>query len=181
MKKTNSPFHVGDNVRIIEPCFVLRVGYPKTPADYLPAVEDAHAELALFLKSLGINPVAKAHNQSMHTLKKTLAYMLAQKDHFGGLTRSLHYNIIPGAVNATTIIQELKTVVTGHYSPGSHGSHDNSFDDGEPASLDNRTYHRLAKVTPPLHGLNSFYEMERWIEVDFLEKVPLVLQDQRSA
>lgn len=170
-------FHVGDTVRVVTPQFVVRVGYPKTPADYLPLVETATDELLAVYRKLDLsgqgilqNVVPSNHDRIQHLL----AYELAHKDRFGGNERVIHLMEAPEAKDKILTITALKTVVTGQYYPASGGYTTYGEYDYEPAELGNRKYHRLAAVDWFVHELK--YEAA-WIEVANLEKVDTATQE----
>jgi hypothetical protein len=140
---------VGDHVHVKAALVVLRVGYPKAVADYLPEVRErfsAHIE-GIFKASLppgviahGLEPIQE---KTRRKIEHELAHMLAHANHFGGRTRSLHVEERPALVGLEFEVAGLRSVVTGTYSPGRHtGGYD--WEEYEPADLDDRKTHRLA-------------------------------------
>lgn len=139
---------VGDWVKILEPRFVVRVGYPKSVDDYLPEV-DVHmpavdvviAEL-VGRKNLGGGP-EHVERRIREKIRRDLAYLCARRDSFGGRERSLHTIELPEYAGRETFVSDVRTAVTGTYYPASGGS--NYFgEDDDPPGLMNEKRVRLA-------------------------------------
>jgi hypothetical protein len=144
---------IGDQVRIVTPKVVVRVGYPKAVADYLPVVRERHgAHLDAIFRS-DIEPPLQLLSPELpwprskvrRRVEMDLAYMLAHEDGFGGRRRELHLEERPELAGQEARVDGLRTVMTGVYAPGySNGGWYN--DDYEPAALDDRKPHRLAHL-----------------------------------
>lgn len=78
---------IGKTVQVVKPEVLLRVGYPKALADYLPAAkEDWEGDLGKLLGGLW----RYGPEKSKAKILRELAYMRARADGFGGGHRTLH-------------------------------------------------------------------------------------------
>jgi len=143
-------FKPDDRVRIVVPKFVDRVGYPKQVKDYIPQVK---GKVDALIVSLG---VGLPHNHRMrHKLEAEAAYLLAQKDGFGGRERSVHWIEAAHLQGKECRISSIRTAVTGTYYPPSGGNGMYS-DDYEPGGLSGEKRWRLATVTICRSELKGF-------------------------
>jgi len=158
---------VGDRVRVVDPHFVLRVGYPRSVRDYYAQVEQEQgAMLDALLKQYGWKGVEKLYGASplsklagfpepeehprlvaaRKMILHQLAYLRAVKDHFGGRQRSLHFVYAPKAAGHESTVASLRTVATGRYFPPSGGKTYDGDYDWEPGGLSDQQAHRLATL-----------------------------------
>jgi hypothetical protein len=161
MAKIDKRIRAGDRVRIVNPSFVVRVGYPKAVSDYhRQAKEQFGTHITEMLK-----PFYRAYDVNDRFYRRFLndmAYLLARKDRFGGCTRQLHLEMREEFRGHIMHVQEMRTVATGeYYAPSGYG------EDQWPGGLSNRKVHRLATV--PVWRPFSSKMLE--IEVINLEKV----------
>lgn len=127
-------FKVGDTARVVIPKVVVRVGYPKAVSDYEKEVEDRFgADIASIFSKLSMGTTLYTNTKAK--VVHELAYMLAKQSRFGGPIRSVHLKDMPEAAGQKFYIYQLKTFMEGRYHPGSGGSYEHSYDDGEPPSL----------------------------------------------
>lgn len=151
MKKSDPVIRAGDEVRVIDPRFVLRVGYPKSVDDYLTTVREKHAGL---LDALFHHVVGDTHRTSYSLdeprvskqrgrVERELAYLLAREDHFGGYERSIHWMRVDQLKGKVLTVHSVRSVYTGHYYPPSG----DAYDGYEPGGLDKPKCHRLARVS----------------------------------
>ena len=151
MKKPR-PYREGDFVRVVNPRFVTRVGYPKSVADYLPTVYKHDYDVkVLLLKMQNKEATAlmlrteRGPGYKPTRLEWELAYFLAVKDKFGGNERSLHWNEYPEMAGKETRVLEVRSAMTGVRYAGCRGS--TMFDDDhEPPALEDRKVHRIATL-----------------------------------
>lgn len=102
---------IGDTVKIINPRYIIRVGYPKILTDYIPEVEDKYQDI---LKNIP----REAYNK----VKMALAYAIAVKDKFGGSERSVHFDNALELANKEFQVIDIRYVKTGKYCSGGYNS-----------------------------------------------------------
>lgn len=146
----NNIIRQGNLVKIINPIFVTRIGYPKTVKDYL--TDDIITKTQFFLKEeFDINTVVSHGLFSKNKdpeLSKTLsrivyeiAYRLAIKDKFGGPERSIHTIEIPVHKGKEYFVDKIRTAKTGLYYPSkSYSGYEDSY---EAPGLYNSKTHRI--------------------------------------
>jgi hypothetical protein len=103
-------FREYDKVRVINPIFVQRVGYPKCPADYKKQATD------LFYQSVRVSTLPWVGEKMGRTDAKMidhLAWYLCAKDGHGGNRRSIHTVEYPEFQGATAYVSSKRTVKTG--------------------------------------------------------------------
>jgi len=135
MSKRKAKFKIGDTVRVDTPLHVLRVGYPKTIADFKEAAGPKVYEALDLLRKVGVYRV------DSRRLKHEIARSLCKQAGFGGSQRSIHIEpreSLRGLVGQVTSIRYCKT---GSYVPESSG--DGEYD---PAYLAGEKTHRLLVV-----------------------------------
>ncbi len=140
------PLHVGDPVILADnPQFVIRVGYPKTVADYKPLVYEANRNLIRTVIDCHAGP--RSQSKAIFIAERwinDLAYLEMIKDRCGGPERSIHLtDPIPALAGCSFLITSLRTVKTGIYYGPSGGSHEY---DPEPGGLDKCKTHRLVRL-----------------------------------
>lgn len=145
-------------MRVVRPLFVVRVGYPKCVADYLPVVRERFAEQLRVLRvgitarmELGEGFEFREDGPArlvMERVERELAYALLKRDNFGGSERCVHEVEHARHLGAETRVTELRTAYTGTYSPGGGTSTwGGGFDDSVwPPDLEDRKAHRIARV-----------------------------------
>lgn len=148
-KKRRRPgqIRVGDRVRIVNPVFVERVGYPKAMADYVAEIEQKISDRRLldaFGDVFGHPWLGARTRRAFDKIRRELAYLVAQRDGFGGNERSLHVVTHPDLTGCMAYVEGLETVVTGTYSRGYDGG---CYSDPEPPALERQVRHRLANVS----------------------------------
>lgn len=95
-------YRKGDTIRILKPRVVVRVGYPKTVADYLPEqsremlvaeylLEGQTLEHAIALSEVDIAFKLKNLKDPHPKVAWTAAYLRAKGDGFGGNERTIHF------------------------------------------------------------------------------------------
>ncbi len=170
-QKRAAVFRVGDTVRVVVPSFVRRVGYPKSVADYLPAVQEhAKALDALFATLAPKKPRPGEHLRK--GVEYELAHVLARQDRFGGTTRSIHLVDVPEYAGRVCRVVEMRTAMTGEYERGGGVG-----EDYEPNALANRKARRIAMLDIFLPAASGFAEVTKGmgellsIPIEHLEKV----------
>jgi len=176
VKKPDKIIREGDRVRVINPVFVTRVGYPKQPSDYAGLVTVAHgAALEAIFKPYADSGKAKRIRKR---LEQDLAYLQARDDNFGGRERTLHFLVVPDRKGAELNVGKVVTRKTGTYYPPSISYKYISYDQGDdwaPGGLADEKTHRLASVSNLKYLNYGIYPMnaklDLWIEVENLEKL----------
>jgi hypothetical protein len=147
---------VGDTVKIIIPDLFIRCGYPMTKEDAINAISPKeHSLLHEFLIEckFGLDVAYKFH--------PIMAYMILQREGFGGRERKIHTENHPIFKDATGIVIEKKFVRTGEY----YGSSGNGTEDYEPGGLTGACTHVILNLDirySTEHITNGY--AERWIE-----------------
>lgn len=164
-------FRVGDAVRVVVPAFVKRVGYPKSVADYLPAVQ--HHAKALNALFATLSPGKPMPSDFLRKgVEYELAHVLARQDRFGGTTRSIHLVEVPEYAGRVCRVLKMGTAMTGEYERGGGVG-----EDYEPNALANRKARRLATLDIFLPAGAGFSGLTKGvgdllsIPVEHLEKV----------
>ncbi len=125
-------FHIGDQVRIINPVFVDRVGYPliwtmlEVEFGSNPKVQEA-----MFL--LGLNPNNYREYKDFVT---GVCMATVRHRHFGGKERTLHTHVQEELTGRLVYITSKRLVKTGIYNKESWGYTYFGEDDYQPAYLD---------------------------------------------
>lgn len=151
----------GDQVRILKPIRVLRVGYPKGIEDYEKAVDTA--ALARFLVDTAPkhfqwrkDPVDTREGRA---IRRQLALVLAQQDGFGGKQRTLHTEECPEALNAIAQVISVRSVRTGtYYPPSSYQDWESGHTEYEPGGLTDAKMHRLLSLDLLLDSKGWFFK-----------------------
>lgn len=149
----------GDLVRVLDPRRVLRVGYPRCVADYMPDLRLRALEpLEKLVESLGVplrapklrlaEEIATQRGFTERVLRE-VALLKLRIDGFGGRERSIHLSEpveeLRGQVARAV---SVRSAVTGTYCPGraGRGCTPNGHDEDDPPLLDNAKTHRLVLI-----------------------------------
>ena len=168
MSKPNI-IRAGDVVRVADPRIVLRVGYPKSPVDYLAGICEEH-EVALreifdyktacpTLASLSgyeassIEDYVANMPQPLRRALWDLAYLACKRDGFGGKERRVHLSEpMPEWADAEFEVASVRSAMEGDYFPPYYGTTYEGECDNEPGGLENQRVRRLAAVGRVLTG-----------------------------
>ncbi len=181
-------FRIGDTVKIINPEFVLRVGYPLCLADSIEKFRTGENEKIIteFLSKfcihdkmvdlLRLNPENHCAGTVRYKIERALAYNDIKQRGFGGNERKIFTERNEGKTGCIGKIIDKRVAKTGKRING--GYHDNG-DGGyeEPAELKNAKSHVLLKIritTTPKFNLGHDFEpiwFENEIEECNVEKV----------
>jgi len=137
---------INDRVRVVEPLVVIRVGYPKTVADYLPEViAKSGAALRSAIWAAG------GDDGVVDKTIREIAYLVAKADGFGGTDRQLFTEVHEELRGLETYVDGLRNRYTGTYHHGSYSSAGSSWygyeENWEPAYLDPMVCHRVATLS----------------------------------
>lgn len=174
------PVRVGDEVRVVVPKFLVRVGYPKTVEDYLSVVDrEIHCVEALMERLVSgpdVRPSLSffeggAGKMVRNRIRRDLAYLVAKSDGFGGRERRLHVREVPCYLGAQGVVTELRTAVTGNYRAAYQPRCGYYEDEGEPAHLEDEERHRIARVQLQYSWPGADYLDNPEIEVANLEEI----------
>lgn len=143
-------YHVGDVVRIVEPCIVVRVGYPLTLQDGMTAAEEKwSAKVYEFMKSLEATELSadwmlNSYDARLYTdMINTLGSYHLRTVRFGGRERSIHTQTAEELRNTSDWnVVSKRCVKTGTYCAGSYSSGEWG-DDYDPPYLSNEQTHVL--------------------------------------
>lgn len=153
--KRRAVFREGDAVRIINPEFVTRVGYPKSLDDYREeAGRRFGSDIVKIFTAIGARAYQSSRGwrdannlfeleptRAFRRILSEFAHEMAKVDGFGGRERKLHTIRIPELQGQACNISRLRTVRTGmYYGPSGNG------EDWEPGGLDDGETHRLAEL-----------------------------------
>jgi len=161
MKKT--VFRVGDKIRIVNPEFVKRVGYPMDFGEVMSEFYCKNKELIekvsedLLLKIYHHFPYEGDFGKFIEAIVKVCASEIMRKECYGGAKRDIYTIDIPGLRNNVLTVTSRKIVSTG-YRSGVTGSQD------DPPSFQCTGRHVLLEVAGKLGA-------EGWIEAKNVEKV----------
>lgn len=140
---------VGDFVKIVNPVFVDRVGYPVCVDDFVKPAETAMYSAGLLA---GFVPTRTEKDAI-----RAFARVLAKRAGFGGPTRSLHTTTRPDLQDAECLVVNRKQAVTGVRVPGHGGQAHQYYEDAEGPHLKDPKQHTLLAV----RDNNNFFG---WIE-----------------
>jgi hypothetical protein len=144
---------VGDFVKVIDPRFVTRVGYPLGVSDFLSVAEQTLVNAGILSAS---RPLLRKASQEDTKLIGDLARYLLVKAKWGGNKRSLHFKTEPLMAGKVFEIVQKTTAQTGErYGPQAwQGWTDAGYDyEYEPGGLSNRKTHVILRLNQvPVHG-----------------------------
>ena len=141
---------VDDRVRIVISQFVTRVGYPKSIEDYEAALL-ADPEITRLLDALLVRAAGRiwrvgeprGGHKSRGRIGREVAYLMAQRDGWGGPKRQIHWVERPELEGVMATVTRIRTAYTGTYVPPRKFSDTEDFELGY---LKGETRHRLAEV-----------------------------------
>jgi hypothetical protein len=168
---------VGDEVRVVVPRYVERVGYPKAARDYQDLVLERDGAV---IDRIVMN-AANYYSDKAHAIKcriiDDLCYLEAHKNGFGGTSRTLHFNALPhGNVNSTYFVTRKRRVTTGTYIKGDAGSRGSGVykDEDTMSKLVDTHTHTLVEglYLDPIAGNGLFIKTKNvWMLIDDVELV----------
>lgn len=155
----------GDLVRVVVPRAVARVGYQKSPADYLAAVCEKHeatlreiygfkqpttlaaAYPALLSGSSTVEARVSLMKPQLRRALWDLAYLACKRDGFGGKERRVHLtDPMKGWSNVEFEVGAVRSVVEGDHYSSSYRTHWDGAREEIPGGLTDRRVRRLAAV-----------------------------------
>jgi hypothetical protein len=184
----------GDTVKIINPVFVDRVGYPKSFEDackevaglYVPAIEDfldkVFPDNPINSKCLSMAIKPWCEMKVGKKIIKALAYEYLARTGFGGNERKIHTYAIEGDIWQYQEVRETAVVKTGiRFAPSSYYDNWTGEWDCESGGLDQCKTHVLLDIGSAfikrdfvtLTGISSAPRYHGWIEKCNVEKVML--------
>lgn len=165
-------YHVGDEVRVIVPQFVERVGYPLTKKivkQTLITKEDEKAIYDLlnrYYSASAVSPIMidVTPDKNYEAILEVIAGVVMRKNSWGGKNRSLHLVEKAELINRTARVLSKKVVQTGEYVAGkSYSDYWTGEVDYEPAYLSNRKDYVLLKLYLPTYNIGTTDD-EYWIQ-----------------
>lgn len=168
MKKKKQVFKINDIVRIKNPEFVIRVGYPwdkEYVKNSILTAEDKERVAKLML-SVGIAPprfgLEWEDDKCYRTIIDELSYHILKARGFGGNTRSLHVILKEKFRNKLAKVYKKRVVKTGTYTPG--GNYRTAEDyEYDPPFLSMEKSHVLL-------NLDIFKDDEMWSMYSYVEE-----------
>jgi len=140
---------VGDLVKVVNPVFVDRVGYPVCVDDFVKPAQTAMYSAGLLAR---FTPTSTEKDAI-----RAFARVLAKRAGFGGNVRSLHTTTHPDLRDVECLVVNKKRAVTGIRVPGYGGQARLMHEDAEgPYLKDSKQYTLLA-----VRDNNNFFG---WIE-----------------
>lgn len=145
MKKRSDIIRADDMIEVVTPRVVIRVGYPKTVADYLDQAKQEYGPGLMKLLS-PLHP--RPDHESLDRIYQRIAYLMACRNGFGGQERTAHFLEMPGLVGKRFRVDHMLTRMIGTRYPPYHGGYDSYSGeyDYEPGGLDNAKVLRICKV-----------------------------------
>lgn len=152
-KSKKHVYHKGDVVRVTNPCFVERVGYPWTKqyveeniitAEQKKAVDKMLGEFGLGVGTLDVSTwvLDKVRSKIMNEL----AYGLLHQHNYGGRTRDIYTVYREDWKGRKAKVVGKRMVKTGVYVPGSGGYSFEGEYDYDPPYLKNEMTHVLLQL-----------------------------------
>lgn len=148
MKENKEIIRKDDFVRINNPYFFLRCGYPLTMIDIENEIQEKHmSKIDELFKSFEI----KDHNirkRSYYEVIRAVAYEILRTRKFGGKERRIYTHCVPSLLNRPYKVSLVKTCVTGNYvaSSGNYSSWSEEYE-YEQAYLEDQKSHRILYLT----------------------------------
>lgn len=143
-------FTVHDNIRIVNPVFFERCGYPlclETEASKLTT--EKRESIGKFMNDHGIPSSfleqSAIYNKVFDKIVSALAYGILHHKRFGGRTRSIHTKERPKYKGTTAAIVRMFRCKTGEYVPGRPYSNLDG-DEYDPPYLDNEKTHQIFEL-----------------------------------
>ncbi len=136
---------VGDTVRIINPTFFLRCGYPMSFEEAFNKVYNSMFEdvrnLVNKIPCLENFKNDQAIDWAEIKIEKELAKLYLKLNHYGGRERKIYSEIIDQLKGRETVVCRKFVKYTGTYYPGYQASAWDDGDESEPAYLGNSKAH----------------------------------------
>lgn len=157
MSKDPKIIRVGDEVKIISPCFFDRCGYPMTLDDGRKYVQENYCEkVKVFINDLGFFDKDRVlfdydidASLTYDRIVTALAYACVKKQGFGGNEKKIYTTCYKYYKDRVYIVDDIRFVKTGVYSPGSYNAGCNYYYGGEdysPPFLAKEQTHKILSV-----------------------------------
>jgi len=165
-KKDPKIIRVGDTVRIINPEFFIRCGYPMSFKDACRIVEKEHKDrIAEFIRGFDFTtytnkgsgllgfPISEEKWEDNRTFSKivgALAYEYVRAKRFGGTERKIYTKHCPDYKDKRMTVEYIKFFQTGNYVRGSGESYDSYAGeyDYDPSFLEDQKTHKILGLCP---------------------------------
>lgn len=188
-KRDQKIIRVGDVVEVIKPQVFIRCGYPLCLMDIAETLDRYDEDIYEFLNKImdKENPTNKGgkfavelslfaeriEHIAAYKVRHAIAYQILKEKGFGGNERSIFTEEKPFIVHRKYVVDSIKYVKTGTYTPARYKHSSYYYDDGdnyEPAYLtDEKTHKILTLKTSFLFTL--MYIPKFQIEATNVEKV----------
>lgn len=149
-KRVRNPIKQGSWVKIINPKFVDRVGYPRDIKYYSDRINARSGdEIKKFVVRHSESKFFDTSNwrdvRAYEEILQTLAWKAGHADRWGGRERSIHFIEKSEFLNKEAWAMNFKRCVTGTYSPG-YRSGGYEYEEWNPPYLYNQKHHRLVQL-----------------------------------
>jgi len=175
MKRKKSIYREGDVVRIVNPLFVKRVGYPwnKEHVKNHVITDEQRQSLTTMLAKFNLHPSFLGSNKgyfdtAFEKVLDEMAYWVMKTQGFGGRERTIHTELKEDCRGKLAKIISKRVVKTGHYFPSTSYYDDyNGGHEYEPGGLKNEKTHVLLNLDVftddnmwALKSILDFYKIE---------------------
>lgn len=173
MKK--NVIHCGDIVKVVNPEFFIRCGYPLSIKDGIKMIlENDSLERQSVLKIsevFGIN----IDSYRFQEILKTLSYFKIKKEKFGGKERKIYTRRIEDQKDKFFKVYKKKTVMTGNYVSGC-GYSTIDGDEYDPPYLDKQKAHQILYIEQ--YDIVQNFTRSRYIDINFDDDLyPLAIEE----
>ena len=190
MRKLNpNIIRVGDRVKIINPVFVTRCGYPLCVEDMKKEVcERFGKEIKKLIYSVQQNDnkiisnpyeINEKESRDYQSIIRTLAHVRLKAKNYGGNERTLHTKIVENLKGKEVVVVSTKIVQTGTYNPSSGGYDSYSGEyDYVPAYLTNVKTHKILQLEMLGGYIGDWVEMFGYYKIEAINvvKVPSIME-----
>jgi hypothetical protein len=148
-RKKGNGIRIGDRVRVVNPEFFVRCGYPMVfQYEAKRVVRDRRESIESFLRSHDIEPY-RLDSLGLHPavtkIAKVLAYELCKAKKWGGRERKIYTHRFDLYAGQDFSVASVRFVKTGEYISGEcYGTYGGY--EYEPAYLSNEKTHRILKL-----------------------------------
>jgi len=141
---------VGQVVKVVNPAFFVRCGYPMTFKEETKRIETEHERRIVdFFRESGIPltilPGEWTH-RAVRRVAEAMAYESCKQKGWGGRERTIHTHRIEAHAGVEFTVQAVRFVKTGVYEPMVTCWTDDGWEP-EPAYLGNERTHRILRTT----------------------------------
>lgn len=181
---------VGDKVKIVNPEFFDRCGYPMSlksaidevsnkfkpqimkllSAMFKESLSEKHYDREMLEKDLDMLMAYNPYNRHFEEIAKAAGSVWIKSNGYGGDERRIYTKICEDYRGKIAIVDSIRMVKTGDYVPASGGNDYWGESDYEPAYLTNQKSHKILSIFyPRLISTGEYNEIEE-IHVEKIQK-----------